>query len=369
MGLQIDCGVEHAEREKASGSAGNSSWACAGAVVLAPAIGVLDYASGREISFSIFYLGPVALAAWRCGLVFSVFICVLSAVCWYLADWAAGAVYWNQLVPAWNGFVRFGIFLVTAILLSKVRRSSDELQAAVAQGTADLRAQIEQKKLLEQRLTQLGVEERARISRDLHDDLGQFLAGLALLAKSVADEHRDCHGKQDPARLVELLGRAAQKTRRLDRMLRPTALETGGLTGGLSALVQETRELFGIQCNLELPEEAVDLDETRSLLFYRIAQEAIGNAIRHGGARELSVRLELRAGNSMGETPAARTLLLVVEDKGQGFAPGIGVDRGNGLGIMQHRAEMINGQLRIISAPGQGCRVECLVLLPCAASN
>jgi signal transduction histidine kinase len=371
MALQLKGGTQQLARGIVKTRASTSFWLCAGALLLTPALGVLDYASGAEVSFSIFYLGPVALAAWRCGLRFSVFICILAAVCWYSADQAAGAVYSNQLIPAWNAFMRFCIFLLTAVLLSRVRRSSEELQSILDERTADLRTQIEHSKLLEQRIAQLGIEERARIGRDLHDDLGQFLSGLALLAKSMAQDTQSCscHGKPDLERLVELLGRAARKTRQIDRMLRPTALETGGLAGGLNALAQEARELFGIECSLKLPDTPVELDATRSLLLYRIAQEAISNAIRHGQAKGLTVELLSRpamedcaAGNSTGQQAAtSRSVLLVVEDKGKGFFPELGVDQGIGLEIMRHRAQLMNAELHISSALGHGCRVKCIV--------
>lgn len=86
-------------------------------------VGSVDYFSGYEISMSLFYLGPVAVAAWYAGKWPGILIASLSCVSWYIADLAAGRQYSNQAIPVWNALIRLGIFLITALLLTAFRKS------------------------------------------------------------------------------------------------------------------------------------------------------------------------------------------------------------------------------------------------------
>jgi len=86
-------------------------------------IGAIDYLSGYEISISLFYLGPVALAAWHIGRKAGLAIALASCISWYIADQATGRSYSNQLIPVWNALVRFGFFAITGTLLATLRAS------------------------------------------------------------------------------------------------------------------------------------------------------------------------------------------------------------------------------------------------------
>lgn len=86
-------------------------------------IGAVDYSTGFEVSMSVFYLGPVATAAWYAGRRAGIAIAVLSCAMWYAADLAAGNQYSHPAIPVWNAFVRFGFFLITALLLTSLRGS------------------------------------------------------------------------------------------------------------------------------------------------------------------------------------------------------------------------------------------------------
>lgn len=121
------------------------------ACVLVGVIGLVDHLSGYEISFSIFYLIPVALAAWYIGKSFGLAVCVLSATVWLIVDTTAGHEYSNTAIPLWNAAVRLGLFVIVAYLLEAVRKAL-ALQEALAQqdsltGIANSRA-FKQKYLL-----------------------------------------------------------------------------------------------------------------------------------------------------------------------------------------------------------------------------
>ena len=92
------------------------------------AVGVLDYYTGYEMSLSVLYLGPVALAAWYAGQSSGVSMAFLSCLCWYIADLAAGHPYSHSAIPVWNALVRLGFFLITAMLLTALRTNVRALQ-------------------------------------------------------------------------------------------------------------------------------------------------------------------------------------------------------------------------------------------------
>jgi diguanylate cyclase (GGDEF)-like protein len=99
--------------------AGILALAAGGAVI----VGGIDYLTGYEVSISLFYLGPVAVAAWYAGRPPGIGIAVLACLCWYVAELAAGGRYSHAAIPVWNALVRFGFFLITALLLTALRQS------------------------------------------------------------------------------------------------------------------------------------------------------------------------------------------------------------------------------------------------------
>ena len=92
------------------------------AVILVILIGCFDYLTGYEVSFSIFYLAPIAFATWYTGSSITFFICSLSAITWFLVDNYTGHLYSHQLIPFWNGFVRLGFFIIMAKLLMVIKK-------------------------------------------------------------------------------------------------------------------------------------------------------------------------------------------------------------------------------------------------------
>ena len=193
-------------------------------------------------------------------------------------------------------------------------------------------------------------EERQRIARELHDDTAQHLATLLVQLEVLqrAGEQVDWRARLEDFR--DELKACAEGVRRIARGLRPPELEDAGVEAALRSHLRAVRESCPMEVRSEL--ESVDgvLDLDAKLALYRIVQEAVSNATRHAGARELSVVVE------RGEDEVRA----VVRDDGRGFEPGSPRTDGAGLGLvgMRERATMAGGRVAIRSEPGQGTTVE-----------
>jgi signal transduction histidine kinase len=195
------------------------------------------------------------------------------------------------------------------------------------------------------------VEERNRLARDLHDAVVQKLFGIALAAESAATLlDRDAGAaREEVARLGELAQEAIGELRSLIFQLRPPAVEAEGLAAALTKQVGVLRRVHGVPIELEVggePRRRPRVDEE----VFRIAQEALHNALRHASASCVSVRLD--------ESP--RLLALVVRDDGVGFDPGSAALRSRRLGLtsMEERARALGGTLDIASEPGRGTTIS-----------
>jgi two-component system, LuxR family, sensor kinase FixL len=204
-------------------------------------------------------------------------------------------------------------------------------------------------KSLQNMIVSQSERERAEIGQDLHDVLAQQLTGLSLLCKSL--QRRVSTADPTVVKLagdvVELSQRAMEEARRLSHGLYPTELEKRGFVAALSGLTDNTTRLWNVACRLDTDLESFALDKSKALNLYRIAQEAITNAIKHGNATVIDLCLR----------PTANALEVEIHDNGSGFSdkpkPGMGTS------IMKYRANLIGASLEIISNPNEGVRVIC----------
>ena len=210
---------------------------------------------------------------------------------------------------------------------------------------------ISDRRLLEQEVLRASEEERSRIGQDLHDGLGQMLTGVALIARSLSRQvaPREPEIAEQVGELATMLREADQYARTIARGLVPVDLAQGGLRGALERLAANAERLMAVTCVVEFDVAVPVEDPTAAVHLYRIAQEAVSNAVRHGGAHEVRIRL--------GSTDEAVTL--TVTDDGRGFGPDIvdRPDRGAGLRIMHYRARLIGGALDVRSRPGAGTAI------------
>ena len=188
-------------------------------------------------------------------------------------------------------------------------------------------------------------EERARVARDLHDEVNQSLTGLLLRLEAV----RDAAPPELESELAEtraLANQAMKELLSLARQLRPTALDDLGLAAAISGQVEQLQHP-GLEAELASDGDFSNLDDDVQLVVYRVAQEALTNAARHSGATQIAVNLR-RAGDGVE---------LEVADDGRGFAFEQS-ERGLGIAGMRERALLIGAELTIESRPGEGTTVR-----------
>ena len=192
-------------------------------------------------------------------------------------------------------------------------------------------------------------EERKRIARELHDELGQQLTALRMGASTL----RIRFGPDNPEltdqvqKLLELADQTMQVVRDAVSSLRPGALDAG-IAAALEWLTAEFSRGTEIGYSLSVPDETLPLAEERAIALFRIVQESLTNVARHARARHVSVTLE-RAGNDC---------LLQVRDDGCGFDPVATRKRSFGLAGMKERMLMLGGKIDIVSAPGKGTTIK-----------
>jgi PAS domain S-box-containing protein len=222
--------------------------------------------------------------------------------------------------------------------------------AGEAVGFAGVSFDITQRKELERKVLEIAVQEQRRIGQELHDSVGQELTGLGLMADALAQRLPETAAEKPiAARLVAGLDRVHQQVRVLSRGLVPVQVEAEGLRAALSDLAVRTTEQSGIPVTFDYSARVEVRNHTTAMQLFRITQEAVSNALRHGQPRR--VHLALHA--------ADEGLRLSVQDDGMGMQSPLEESEGMGLGIMRYRAGLIGGVLRITPAEGGGTVVTC----------
>jgi signal transduction histidine kinase len=218
-----------------------------------------------------------------------------------------------------------------------------------------LRYQSAQQSELLRRLITAQEDERKRVARELHDRLGQFLAGLALQTGAL-----ERLITQDTPRAIQQLSQIRSlTTETTDRMynlildLRPSVLDDLGLAAALRAYSERLLDGTGLALEMDANEKAERLPPEYETVLYRVYQEALINIVRHANARRIQMSLACRTGVFEGE----------IIDDGRGFdLDQVKVDgqSPHGLGLlgMQERLLQIKGRLEIVSRPGHGTRLS-----------
>jgi two-component system sensor kinase FixL len=213
---------------------------------------------------------------------------------------------------------------------------------------------VSDRKLLEREILEVSSHEQQRIGNDLHDGLGQELTGVALMLRALSArvDREFPQGRQEIDEIVQLVNHSIDSTRALARGLSPVSIERGGLLPALETLALRARSAFGITILLRrLVRRPLRLDADAATHLYRIVQEALTNAVRHGRATRVSITL-------ISENDYIE---MSVRDNGRGFAQSGGSRGGIGLKTMNYRTQMLRGELSIkpVSAGGTVVRCRC----------
>jgi len=210
---------------------------------------------------------------------------------------------------------------------------------------------VTERERLEKQILEISDQERERIGQDLHDGLCQLLSGIKFKT-TLLEQKLQSKAPEEAldARAIEgLLNGAIQQARNIARGLHPVDLGARGLMSALEELASTIVNVYGLSCMCDFRHSVLVHDHLAATHLYRIAQEAINNAIRHGRATRVIIRLSGRNDN----------LVLKVLDNGTGFPTRPSRKPGMGLHLMNYRARAIDASFEIGPAPGHGTVVTC----------
>jgi signal transduction histidine kinase len=236
------------------------------------------------------------------------------------------------------------------VALSLEIRERQAAEAQVRESETQLRA-------LAARLISIREEERARIAREVHDELGQVLTGLSMdvtwLSSRLAGSGEQLVEKTEAMR--RLIDSTMNLIRRISTGLRPEILDEMGLVAALEWQAKEFQKRMGMRCRLNLPRSAVVLDKEVSTAVFRIFQEILTNIARHAKASSVEVNLDI----------SDELLTLSVKDDGVGIS-GTRIRSRESLGLlgMRERAQVFGGEVQIRGASGRGTSVSVSIPLP-----
>lgn len=326
-------------------------WIFAEATLLLIPIAFMDYSSGYEVSLSILYCVPIFLVASCCERKLGVLMALIAGLTWWWADIQAGHPYLQSWLEGWEVFVRCGFFLITAIGTAAVKQQRDASTTRIAL--------LEYSQRLEREIIGISEREQERIGQDLHDGICQYLAALSCSAaslKSDLDEHKLSTEAQVADDLASYLRDAVVQTRNLARGLVPVQMDEAGLASALEELTASSARLLGIRCVYESSGMPLIRDNAVAMHLYRIAQEAINNATKHGKAANIFVSL----------SADGKSATLRIADDGTGISKTATTGDGMGLGLMQYRARLVGGELNIEEPSSGGTIISCGIPLPAA---
>jgi signal transduction histidine kinase len=311
-------------------------------------MGWLDDVTGWEVSLFIFYAVPIVMAVWWIGIKSGLFITALAGLAWWFANLDTHP-YITMLGYLWalvNREFYFGV-VVFAVMAVRNKQEADDARIRM----------LEEQRQLEEDIVGVSEREQQRIGRDLHDGLCQHLAAIGCAARVLADDLREqgLPAEQDAVMIEGSIQQAVLEARNLAHGIFPVHVDRNGLSTALSDLARVTSRLTGVNIRFEESSEVHLENPESSMHLYRIAQEAVANAVRHGQAGEIVITLNLTPEN----------LELRIDDDGVGMLE-TKKKNGGGMGLrtMRYRAQILNAHLKLQPRAGGGTSVTCLLPVP-----
>lgn len=339
------------------------------AIFLAPELSGRGHYSGALAVFPFVVWGALRFDTWGASLATLLIAALaISGTTQGIGPFAVASSV--EALVRWCTFAN--VIAVTGMLLSaaskesriiheQLKKSHHRLEQEVSHRTAELansndglRQEIAERKALEAELLLSGESLRRAMGRDLHDGLGQQLTSIAFFGATL---HQQLAGQSRPEaatsqRIVDMINQSIDTVRAVSRGLYPVALESSGLSAALNELAESTAMIHQITCRFREISPLSSSDPLVTINLYRIAQEAINNAIKHGKAKSLNIEL----GEANGHVR-----LVIMDDgvgfqaddipEGSAFVPG---REGMGLRNMQYRAELLGGVFSLNRNPHGG---------------
>jgi signal transduction histidine kinase len=211
---------------------------------------------------------------------------------------------------------------------------------------------ITEQKKLEKSLLEIEDRERQHIGYELHDSLGQLLTGISFKTKCLQNElkNRQIPEAEEAADIGSLINEAKIQAKMLAQGLSPIGTEGGGLMSALESLATNTQRLFNIRCSFTCPESVLLRNKKAILQLYRIAQEAVTNAVRHSQCKNIEIFLSRQD----------KSIIIKIKDDGTGVNKVSESNDGMGLKIMRYRASMIGASLGTEVKDGKGTAISCV---------
>jgi signal transduction histidine kinase len=321
-------------------------------LILVGLIGKLDSMGGWDVSMFLFYAVPILLAAWFGNGRLAVVSALACGVVWYVAKMESHP-YGTAHAYAWAAFNRLAYFLFVAIGGTAIKRLREEFHARME---ALMRARE-----LEQEIVRVSEREQMRIGQDLHDGLCQNLVAIDCAAACLkSDLEAKSLPEADTAGTIQkMLREAVVEARDLARGIFPVQMDSEGLPAALEDLVTKTNRLPQVTVTFQVEGETGIEDPQVSMHLYRIAQQALNNALSHARSSRIEVRLRREGAH----------VIMAISDDGCGFAQPQSSSRGMGLRTMSYRARLIGAELVVESTPNVGTEVLCTLTLPHGRNN
>lgn len=306
-------------------------------------ISFVDFTTRWEMSFFVFYAIPIFVVASTCSRGTAIGFAVLCAG----ASWAVNL----HLAPdfaihTWRSLNRLASFAFVAIAGAALRSQREHFRAQIDA--------LQHSRELEQEIIRVSEREQRRIGQDLHDSVCQNLAAIDCAAGMLKSklEAQASHETGTATEIQQMLKKTLLETRSLARGIFPVQLDEDGLAVAIEELVTTVNRFNKVAVSIEIDGDVVVKDSEIAMHLFRIAQEALNNALRHAGAT--AIRVSLRQEGSR--------VSLAIKDNGSGIpdtAPS-----GMGFGTIKYRTQLIGADLKVISNSTTGTVVQCAVTLP-----
>jgi len=244
-----------------------------------------------------------------------------------------------------------------------LRLAHEELEKRIQDRTRELvrsnhalQAEILERKKAEKEVLEITQEEQRRFGSQLHDGLCQELTAIMVFAKSLTQkmEKENRLDIDELKKISDLLHGAVDQARNTARGLYPGELEGSSLMHTLGELASNTQELSGISCRFHCPETILMNDNIVATHLFKIAQEAVSNAVKHAKAKLIEISL----------TQNGDQIILIVKDDGMGFIPDTQNSKGIGLKIMKYRSHMIGASFEVKPNSPRGAILKCTLKIP-----